>query len=265
MPLIINADDLGYSSHRDAGIFECFAKGCISAASLMVTGPTAESAAAKALDVGLFVGLHLNLTEGVPLSDVPLLTRLDGQMYYKDSFLALSAPRLCPEQVVRETRAQIERFKVLTGYWPVHVDGHQHVHIFPGMAELLAPIFRGYGVVSTRIPDEDLSTRTWMNAARRKKYERLFSTMVRARLSYKKCGICAPDCFIGLALGGLAMSQECLDKCLEGTFGTIEWMVHPGFVGVGPDLFDASPDRLHECEQLQKLVVPLSSPWSEFH
>lgn len=52
MSLIINADDLGYSSHRDAGIFECFANKCLTSASLMVNGPTAESAARKAVEVG---------------------------------------------------------------------------------------------------------------------------------------------------------------------------------------------------------------------
>ena len=270
MSLIINADDLGYSSHRDAGIFECFEKKCLTSASLIVNGPTSESAARKAVEMGLFLGLHLNLTEGTPLTEVPLLTGDDGEMYYKDNFMALDAPNTCPELVVQETRAQLDQFKVLTGYSAKHVDGHQHVHIYPGMAELLAPVFQEYGVLSTRIPDEDLSKFEWVGGVRRKKYEMLFSTMVLARLTYKKYGVRAPECFVGLALGGLSLGQERLDSCMKETFGTIELMVHPGHGGVltggsFSDSFDVSDGRLHECEQLQTLSIrPTLCDWSVY-
>ena len=70
MSLIINADDLGYSEHRDNGIFDCFQNGSISAASLIVKGPTSKSAAEKAKSLGLYIGLHLNLTEGLALTGV---------------------------------------------------------------------------------------------------------------------------------------------------------------------------------------------------
>ena len=66
MSLIINADDLGYSKHRDNGIFACFENSSISAASLIVNGPTSEAATERAKKLGLCLGLHLNLTEGSP-------------------------------------------------------------------------------------------------------------------------------------------------------------------------------------------------------
>jgi len=257
--LIVNADDLGYSPHRDAGIFECFSKNCLSSASLMVNGPTAESAARQAAKVGLFLGLHLNLTEGVPLADVPQLTRPNGLMYYKDDFIALRADRLCPESVIQEARAQIIKFKQLTGAFPVHVDGHQHVHVLRGMAELLAPLFQEYGVLSTRVPDEDISTYSWMSHARRQKYESLFPMMVNARIIYKKHGINAPCSFIGLGLGGLQLTPEHFKRCRELSFGTTELMVHPGHLSLDIkktfcDPFDISPDRLYECQSLPLLL-----------
>ena len=74
MKIIVNADDLGYSTHRDYGIFDCYRKGKISAASLIVNGPTAAAAAAQAMSEKLCIGLHLNLTEGHPVSsNVPSL------------------------------------------------------------------------------------------------------------------------------------------------------------------------------------------------
>jgi len=60
--LIINADDLGYSHHRDAGIFAAYRNGYISSASLLVNGTTSREAAKRAREIGMPVGLHLNLS-----------------------------------------------------------------------------------------------------------------------------------------------------------------------------------------------------------
>jgi predicted glycoside hydrolase/deacetylase ChbG (UPF0249 family) len=35
-------------------------------------------------------------------------------------------------QVEVEMQAQIDRFELLMGKKPFHVDGHQHVHLLPG-------------------------------------------------------------------------------------------------------------------------------------
>ena len=74
--LVILADDLGYSSERDAGIFLCIAAGAVTRASLLVTGASARAALARAAALPrLEVALHLNLTEGAPLcgAEVPSL------------------------------------------------------------------------------------------------------------------------------------------------------------------------------------------------
>jgi predicted glycoside hydrolase/deacetylase ChbG (UPF0249 family) len=93
MQLIINADDLGYSPHRDAAIFELFRMGKITSASLIVNGPTAATASERARLVGLPIGLHLNLTEGEPLTSG--LVKADGKLAYKMEFrrLAHCAPK----------------------------------------------------------------------------------------------------------------------------------------------------------------------------
>lgn len=35
-------------------------------------------------------------------------------------------------QIKNEIQCQIDKFRELTGYTPINVDGHQHVHIVPG-------------------------------------------------------------------------------------------------------------------------------------
>lgn len=268
MKIIVNADDLGYSTHRDYGIFDCYRKGKISAASLIVNGPTAAAAAAQAMSEKLCIGLHLNLTEGHPVSsNVPSLVQDSGQLYYKMSFWQLDFDI---EDICRETIAQLELFRTLTGAYPQHVDGHQHVHIIPRIAEAIAPILKAYGVRSVRIPDEDVSDYSWLPTTQRERYHRRYITAVNARLIYQKQAIRAPHCFRGLGIGGALMSSERLDAALKGTFGTVEIMVHPGFSGTDSgcptdifnDIFDISPDRLIEMQMLQYFQKMELTDWS---
>ena len=62
--IAINADDLGYCSERDKGILRAFELGGITSASLLVSGPTAESAAREALENGLEMGDRLHGRQG---------------------------------------------------------------------------------------------------------------------------------------------------------------------------------------------------------
>lgn len=268
--LIINADDLGYSSERDAGIFNAFECNAITAASLMVNGPSSESASKKAGEVGLYLGLHLNLTEGFSLSGPSKITDSKNQLYYKTSFgkILNSDMRDYLQAISKEVRAQFERFKELTGQYPLHVDGHQHVHIFPQMPDILAPIFKEYGVCSVRIPDEDVSNYEWLDKKRRNRYESRFPMCLRARLVYRRHDIRAPECFIGLGLMGKDMNRERFFETLSSVFGTIEWMVHPGYRrkkarSFFNDLFDTSEDREHELKELKQLKHGLElKDWS---
>ncbi len=272
MSLIINADDLGYSSERDAGIFHAFECKAITAASLIVNGPSAEPAAKKAKEVGLCLGLHLNLTEGQSLTGPSAITTDTNLLYYKCEFWKLISHSVVDyaDAIHDETSAQMERFKTLTGSYPKHVDGHQHVHIFPGMPDLLAPIFKEYGVLSVRIPDEDVENYAWLPAERKARYESRFPTCLRARLVYRKEGIRAPECFIGLGLMGKDMNHERFFETLAGAFGTIEWMVHPGYPRKAPrnffaDLFDSSSEREHELKVLKGLSHNLTlTDWSHY-
>lgn len=272
MKIVVNADDLGYSAHRDRGIFDCFQKGYISAASLMVNGPTAVAAAGQAVEVGLCMGLHLNLTEGAPVADnVSSLIHADGTMCYKNEFWAMSrnpSPTFL-EDVKKEAVAQLERFKLLSGQYPIHVDGHQHVHIAPGVATVLAGVFATYGVTSVRIPDEDVSEMDWLPDEKRKRYENRYFYAIKARIIYKKHGIVAPECFVGLGLCGTDMTHERMTAALKNTYGMVECMVHPGhpgFMGTATepfnDPFDTSPDRLHEYTMLNFFVDRILTEWN---
>ena len=232
--VIVNADDLGYSAWTDDGIFRAFQDGLVSSASLLINGASASLAAKRGRAQGLYMGLHLNLTEGTPLSpldSIPLLLSPDGKLLYKDAFWCAAAAAheeatsmlntsFSPEQqqqqnqtsfqdqVVLEARAQLARFRELTGVPAKHVDGHQHVHIAPGIAAVLAPLFQSEGVLSTRIPDESTAALTWIEPVRRHRWSGRVAAAKYSRKIYAAHGVMSADRFLGQGFSGSYMSRN---------------------------------------------------------
>jgi predicted glycoside hydrolase/deacetylase ChbG (UPF0249 family) len=68
--VIINADDFGMTSEINAAIVEAFHKRWISSTTIMANMPGTEEAFALARRYNLIgcIGIHLNLTEGYPIT-----------------------------------------------------------------------------------------------------------------------------------------------------------------------------------------------------
>lgn len=249
----MNADDLGYSTRRDAGILSAFKLGALSSASLIVNGATSVSAARAARMAGLPVGLHLNLTEGKPLTTVKHITNTQGALLYKMQFWHLKKCQKVLADIYLETSAQLERFKELMGEYPTRVDGHQHAHVARHVPETIAPLLREKGVRYVRIPDQDPDDLTWLDARARRRYETRYVYAVAARLVYAQHGFKSPLCFVGLGMSGSQLTMARLSSCLAKCNGSTELMVHPGFLtptNDSTDPFDGEPGRLHEYQQL---------------
>jgi len=255
--LIINADDLGYSHHRDAGIFAAYENGYISSASLLVNGTTSKEAAKQARELGMSVGLHLNLSEGYPLADVPSIQDSDGNMHYKMKFWNLEKTPDVLEDIVTETKAQLEQYKEWMGTYPTRIDGHQHVHIARYVPEVLAPLFQQIGVRHIRIPDQDPDELTWLDNTTLQRYNARYVPAVTARLVYYHHGMKSPLHFIGLGLAGSNMTINRIQCLLEKCTSTTEFMVHPGFCPSteteGQTPFDTDPGRFREYHVLKAL------------
>jgi chitin disaccharide deacetylase len=114
--LIVNADDFGLSPGTNAGIAMAHEKGILTSASLMVSWPSAEAAAAYARSrPQLSVGLHLDLGEWVYKNDA-------WQIGYQ------VVPVEDAAAVAGELVRQLDNFKRLMQREPTHLDSHQHVH-----------------------------------------------------------------------------------------------------------------------------------------
>ncbi len=140
--LIVNADDLGRTTGINSGIFEAHSNGLVTSATLMVAFPAAEEAAARLGEYPeLGVGLHVALT-GVPTilpaERLPSLTDASGRVPAKPEGLVDPAP----EDVLKEARAQFDRFLELTGRLPTHLDSHHHSHRHPVVCDALVTLAR---------------------------------------------------------------------------------------------------------------------------
>lgn len=159
MEIIVNADDFGKSHEVNLGIVEAFKRDIIQRTTLMVNMPYVDEAVELAIKNGFFekVGLHLNLTEGVPLTEgvkefgwiCSGHTFNDRIRQYCRRHLHLSST--AKEAIKCEIEAQIQKY-IAYGFPLMHFDSHQHVHNEFFIYSIIEKISKQYGFVSTRIP-----------------------------------------------------------------------------------------------------------------
>jgi len=230
--LIVNADDFGIAEAVNRGIAEAHDRGIVTSASIMATGQSFEHAVALARQrPNLGIGVHLVLTEQRPLAGahVPTLVGADGSFASHAVELAgrqLSA-RISLRDVKVELDAQIRRVRA-AGLAVTHLDGHQHVHVLPGVARVVVELAAAHGIVAVRYPAE-----------------RLCLYMLRSPRGFKRlaeqaavtvCCAASPlrelrrsDDFVGFYFGG-RLDETNLETVLHelSPGHTIELMCHPG-------------------------------------
>jgi predicted glycoside hydrolase/deacetylase ChbG (UPF0249 family) len=256
--LIINADDLGADVARNEGIFEAIRAGVVTSATILPNGPALEHALEIIRSGGYeqaSFGVHLNLTEGKPLAEgLSCLTGTDGNFRGKAAahrLLMNTGDVSLRNEIARETALQIERL-LGAAIGITHIDGHQHVHVFPSALRTVAEIATRHGIQRMRIPDETVDPghdAVWTDLL--EEARRFASLGKEARKFLAGTGIVSSDHFRGLSLKG-RLDMEALLKLLETLpEGTTELMVHPGRVPARA-AFSAfsSPERKRELEAL---------------
>ncbi len=259
--LIVNADDLGADEGRNAGILEAVRAGAAKSVSLLANGPASAQAMADIRAgkyTGVSIGIHLNLSEGKPVC--PDLRFLAGS---GNSFLGKCGAQTLlrredgaelEEEVLREVEAQIGL--LLSEKIPIaHLDGHQHLHVFPAVRRSAIAAARKYGIPWVRIPHETPPPSEEEEVPEElKKEAALFSSFgAEAASRWAAAGIRKTDRFLGLYLKG-RLNTPLLEKYIERMpKGVTELMVHPGkaFPGAaGPFSGFSTKDREQELEAL---------------
>lgn len=138
--IVLCADDFGQSAPICDGILQLVRLGRLSAVSCLTDGDAWRehgATLAKQRDV-IDIGLHFNLTHPFPTQQVA--ARPLGAV-----LVAALSGRLGDDAIARALHAQLDRFEEIVGGAPHFVDGHQHVHMFPGIrGALLRELGRRY-------------------------------------------------------------------------------------------------------------------------
>ena len=141
--IIINADDFGFSADIDSAIIRFAESGAISSASLMAVGSDFNQAASWAVSHQneFSVGVHLCISDGVQsLTSAQGLVNSNGCFQPLRHLAVRAINGTLPLDAIRkEWTTQIARVRSC-GIQPTHLNSHQHVHILPGIAELVVEI-----------------------------------------------------------------------------------------------------------------------------
>ncbi|MEC7248790.1 MAG: ChbG/HpnK family deacetylase [Cyanobacteriota bacterium] len=287
-----HADDLGLSPATNEAILRLAASGQLDGTSVLVNGPVAAEGvtawtALVAAQPHLQLVLHLCLTEGpccAPPELVPDLVNARGHL--RRSFgqwllLSLWPPRhpsrrRLERQLGLEVEAQIRQFRRLCGHGPIHLDGHQHIHLVPVVLDAVLKRATTQQITWLRRTDEPLPTglpiSDWWRAIRDAgllKWVVLQWLSRRAHPAMRRHGIVSNQSFAGVLFTGhmagapLRAAWSTLRSTSNDGSGTPPLLLaHPaapldtdlaqaGFAVSAP--FAASPWRQREWQALQAL------------
>ena len=234
--LLVVADDFGIGPGTTAGILHLAAKGVVTGTVLLVNSPYAEEAVALWNRAGrsLDLGWHPNLTLDAPVSpagQVSSLVDKDGKFYPLGTFLSRwLLGRLAAREIEAEFRAQLARFRELTGQAPVLVNAHQHIILFPPLGSIILDVMRSQGCFPyVRRVREPWPNQWRVPGARSRRL--LLNTFGRSQSRRQADrGFPGNDWLAGVTGPGWVRDPLFHRRWLQNTPGQIvEFVCHPGF------------------------------------
>ena len=238
--LIVNADDLGADQARNAGIFEAIDAGIVTSVSLIANAQATNDAISKLLSIesrAISIGFHFNISEGAPLSKgLKRLVAADGNFLGKKAahqLLSRTGDEELEDEIRLEFGAQASAL-LNAGLALDHMDGHQHVHLFPGALRVALEETKNRGIPWFRIPLEHPNP-SWMLQPELLQETNTFNKHAEYALAHaRSCGLRATDHFRGLYYKGNLPADNWPGFLAAIPEGLTELMVHPGRAAVNP-------------------------------
>lgn len=226
--LIVNADDYGLTEAVSQGVLRAHRDGVLTSTSVLVLAPAFASTARWLRDAdGIGIGAHLAVVGEDPplLSAREIPTLVDARGYLPTSWRQLlprvAARRIDPADIEREWSAQLAAIRG-EGLAIDHLDSHQHVHVFPGLAPITVRLAQREGIPAVRVTRS--VARGPVGALVRR-----FATSFAARAT--AAGLAHPDDAAGLDEAGrldVRRALEAIDRLASGDGAVVELSGHPG-------------------------------------
>lgn len=249
--IIVTCDDCGLSEGINDAALDLHQRGIVTNASIVMNFPAADHAFAQFTGHDdLKTGVHLNLTEGRPLTHPPAPSPLTDSSGRFRSREFLFAQAVAPTErflryVEAECEAQIEAF-LRSGHRVDHLTTHMHFHIMPALAKVVFRLAEKYAVDWVRAGTPQSSyiplNLLWSNNQRPDAYD-----------------IFTPDHEVAV-MAWLLADPAWLAAQLRAFTGVTEVIVHaatdpdPTFP---PDVAYAPSDRVKEVRYLEQVFAHL--------
>lgn len=157
--LITNSDDFGLTKSITDAIIDTHLNGIMTSTTLMANMEARDYAIQKAKEITtLGVGIHFNLTEGIPLTEphkIPLLLNNEGEFKknaeQRKNFLFGKEKQ---NQAELELSNQLS-YLLDSGLMPTHFDSHHHITGTPVAFRASVNVANKYGVKKARITNID--------------------------------------------------------------------------------------------------------------
>lgn len=232
--LIINADDFGIHPAVNEAVRKAATEGILTSTSLMAGGDAFDEAVEMARSMpSLGIGIHLTLVGGIkpvlPPSEVPSLTWDNGVFCHDYGKLIVRdlEGKISLSEVYAEWDAQIQKI-MNTGLPVTHMDGHQHMHMWPHFYPIARDLAKKYHISCMRVPDEDVLFGMKDGHIIRWAVKNGLSLLSRMhRSDLKKNHIRTNDHFFGMLYGGHLSPERFAKFILQTRPGITEIMCHP--------------------------------------
>jgi predicted glycoside hydrolase/deacetylase ChbG (UPF0249 family) len=215
--LIINADDFGINKEVNCAIMTAMELNICTDSTLLVNFENSEDASKLAIANNKKdnIGIHLNLTEGYPLTtkirNESRFCNSDGLFHFKKNKRIIYLSRSEKKAVYEELTSQIQLCRKM-GIPITHADSHNHIHEEPGLLILILNILKKENISFLRITN-NMGETSFQNRMYRNSYNQILRIFK----------------FAGTDYFGSAYNLSNFRKPIQEN-SIIELMIHPGLV-----------------------------------
>jgi chitin disaccharide deacetylase len=263
--LIINADDLGFTSGVNRAIAKAHTDGVVTSTTLMANGPAFCEATEIAKQLpNLSIGCHVVLIDGRPVLPPAKLPSLTQAERFRDNLKTFAGRALTGQfdegEITAEATAQIRKVQAAE-LCVSHLDTHKHTHIFPKVLRPLLQAAAECGVRAVRnpfgprlpLPLSQLLKRPnlWTGWA---EMRALGTLSGKFRKAVQRAGLITPDGTLGIEVTGTLDETLFTAIATDLPEGTWEFVCHPGY---NDSDLQSAKTRLRESREIELRVLTL--------
>ena len=231
--MIVNADDFGRHVRINEAVEKGVELGVLRSATLMAGAAAFEDAAERVRRLPkLGLGIHFTLVDGFPVlppEEIPSL--VDESGVFLPNYGAFSKRYakggVHLAEVRAELAAQLKKFEA-AGLSLDHADSHQHMHVLPGIIEIVIGLCREAKIPALRAPFAPLFAGKFGGVGQFAGRVGLALLARNAAGLARKAGISVPNHFAGIVAGEAVDEAELLHAIKNLREGVTEVMMHPG-------------------------------------